>query len=76
MLTVYLLGCAGACAFAALSFSRSTLFAAMLFMGAMASIYHPAGLALISRETNAQTRGAALGWHGIFGSIGIASASE
>ena len=43
-------------------------------MGTFASIYHPAGLSLISRETTPETRGKALGWHGIFGSLGIALA--
>jgi MFS family permease len=74
LLIVYLLGCA-ATAFAAWrAESLSALFAAMFLMGCFASIYHPAGLALISRETTAETRGAALGWHGVVGSAGIAMA--
>ena len=50
------------------------LFISMLVMGCFASIYHPAGLSLISRVTTPETRGRALGWHGIFGSIGITAA--
>jgi predicted MFS family arabinose efflux permease len=50
------------------------LFAVMFAMGCFASIYHPAGLAIISRETTPENRGAALGWHGIVGSLGIAGA--
>jgi MFS family permease len=54
--------------------SLESLFAGMFVMGCFASIYHPAGLALIAHETTPATRGAALGWHGIFGSLGIAAA--
>ena len=43
-------------------------------MGSFASIYHPVGLAIISRETTPESRSQALGWHGIFGSVGIAAA--
>ncbi|MFB6230303.1 MAG: MFS transporter [Salinibacter sp.] len=44
--------------------------AALLAWGAAASVYHPAGLSLIS--TGAQQRGRALAWHGIAGNVGIA----
>lgn len=74
LLIVYLLGCVGTAALAAWAPSLVILFGAMFAMGSFASIYHPAGLSLISRETTAENRGAALGWHGIFGSLGIASA--
>ena len=60
-----------------LSFWAPTLnivFLAMFAMGCFASIYHPAGLALISRETGAENRPAALGWHGILGSLGFTGA--
>ena len=73
LLVVYLWGCAGACVLAATSSGQSSLMAAMILMGAFASIYHPAGLALISHETTAATRPRALGLHGIFGSAGIGS---
>jgi len=43
---------------------------ALLAWGAAASVYHPAGLSLIS--TGAQQRGRALAWHGIAGNVGIA----
>lgn len=74
LLIVYLIGCSATAAAAWQAPSLSTLFAVMFAMGCFASIYHPAGLSLISRETTAETRGAALGWHGIFGSLGIAGA--
>ncbi|MFT7642277.1 MAG: FSR family fosmidomycin resistance protein-like MFS transporter [Pirellulaceae bacterium] len=71
MLVVYLFGCGLACILAGFTLQKTLLFGVMFTMGAFASIYHPAGLALISRETNARTRTRALGLHGIFGSIGI-----
>lgn len=74
MLVVYLSGCSAAAVLAWWSPSLGTLFAAMFTMGCFASIYHPAGLALISTETTAENRPAALGWHGILGSVGIATA--
>ena len=43
---------------------------ALLLWGAAASVYHPAGLALIS--TGVQERGRGLAWHGIGGNVGIA----
>ncbi|WP_263819035.1 MFS transporter, partial [Salinibacter sp.] len=43
---------------------------ALLAWGAAASVYHPAGLALIS--TGVRQRGRALAYHGIAGNVGIA----
>lgn len=74
LLIVYLLGCAATAFLAWSAGSLNVVFIAMVAMGCFASIYHPAGLAIISRETNPENRGAALGWHGILGSLGIASA--
>ena len=74
MLTIYLFGCAAACVLAGLSDSLPMLFVAMFIMGSFACIYHPAGLALISHETDAANRPRALGLHGIFGSAGIGGA--
>ena len=71
MLAIFLLGCALTCVAAALSSSQESLLGAMILMGALASIYHPAGLALISHETTAESLPRALGIHGIFGSLGI-----
>jgi MFS family permease len=45
---------------------------ALLFVGIGASVYHPAGLALISHTV--ERRGYALGLNGIFGNLGIAAA--
>ncbi|MEX2287315.1 MAG: MFS transporter [Planctomycetaceae bacterium] len=74
LLAIYLFGCAATSLVAWHSSLLSALFMTMFAMGCFASIYHPAGLALISHETNAENRGAALGWHGILGSLGIAGA--
>ncbi len=43
-------------------------------LGSFASMYHPAGLALLANQTTLPERSRALGTHGIFGSMGIASA--
>lgn len=74
MLIVYLLGCSATAVMSATAPSLAVLFCWMFAMGCFASIYHPAGLSLISHETTAANRGKALGWHGIFGSLGIAAA--
>jgi FSR family fosmidomycin resistance protein-like MFS transporter len=74
MLAVYLIGCAAACGLAGTEISLPALFITMFAMGSLASIYHPAGLALISHETTIANRSAALGLHGIFGSLGIGGA--
>jgi len=46
--------------------------AALALIGVFASLYHPAGLGLISRTIRA--RGTALGVNGVFGNLGIAAA--
>ena len=74
MLVTYLAGCAATSLLAWWVPGLSWLFVAMFAMGTFASIYHPAGLALISHETAPQHRPLALGYHGIFGSLGIAGA--
>ncbi|MCH7549412.1 MAG: MFS transporter, partial [Candidatus Krumholzibacteriota bacterium] len=50
----------------------SFMYLALGIVGTGASIYHPAGLALISRTV--RRRGYALGINGVFGNLGIASA--
>jgi MFS family permease len=58
--------------FALLSVARglATVVAGLLVWGAAASIYHPSGLALISR--GAEARGTAFAYHGIGGNLGVA----
>jgi MFS family permease len=52
--------------------SPRTMPASLLIVGIGASIYHPAGLALISRTV--QRRGYALAINGVYGNLGIAAA--
>ncbi len=47
------------------------LTAGLLLWGAAASIYHPSGLALISR--GAKERGTAFAYHGLAGNVGVAT---
>lgn len=74
LLLAYLLGCASCSISLYWATELAAVFTVMFAMGSFASIYHPAGLAVISHESDAENLGRALGWHGIFGSVGIASA--
>lgn len=74
MLTLYLIGCSLCCLASWYSQPLGLLAFAMFSMGTFASIYHPAGLALISLATTPDSRARALGIHGIFGSLGISAA--
>jgi len=67
-----LLGCAGVCLGVGAAGSLAAMFALMFVMGSFASIYHPAGLALISHSVPVHLRPRALGVHGVMGSLGIA----
>jgi len=71
MLALYLIGGGVTCFTSILLPGLPLLFASMFLMGVMASIYHPAGLALLSHETTPDTLPKTLGWHGVFGSLGI-----
>jgi FSR family fosmidomycin resistance protein-like MFS transporter len=73
LLPIYLIGCSGAAVLAWYSPTLALLSVAMFSLGVFASIYHPAGVALISHQTTPQNRPMALGYHGIFGSAGIAA---
>lgn len=74
LLLVYLGGCSLAVAAIWCSPNLAVLFMGMFALGMFASIYHPAGVSLISHQTNPQNRPMALGYHGILGSAGIAAA--
>lgn len=50
----------------------STLYLSLGIVGVGASVYHPAGMALISKTV--RRRGYALGINGVFGNLGIATA--
>lgn len=80
MLVIYLAGCGLTSLFlfsagktAAASSNIAILFIALPTLGLFASIYHPAGLALIAQRTTPENRPLALGYHGILGSLGIAA---
>ena len=74
ILVLYLFGSAAVSASFLASESASVVYSQLFALGAFASMYHPAGLALLANETRPEERARALGLHGIFGSLGIASA--
>ena len=74
MLTIYFVGCAACCFLISGQPSSDMLTCLMFVLGCFASIYHPAGLALLSLKTTPENRPHALGIHGVFGSAGIALA--
>ena len=73
-LIYYLVGCAVCSIVAGLSPNIAWLGVSLAGVGAFASIYHPAGLGIISDRTTPDQRPMALGIHGILGSLGIAIA--
>ncbi len=73
LLLIYLVGCSVAAWAACFSPGLAFLYLAMFTLGMFASIYHPAGVGLISHCTTPENRPMALGYHGIFGSAGIAA---
>lgn len=74
VLVAYLLGCGVLSACVGIAPNVTLMLPAMFAMGAFASLYHPAGLAMISKATTPRNRGVALGYHGVLGSAGIAGA--
>jgi MFS family permease len=71
MVLFHVLTGAGAVA-AGLAADETGLVVGLALLGVGASIYHPVGLSWIVK--NAENRGSALAWNGIFGGIGIAAA--
>jgi MFS family permease len=71
LIAACLAGMGGAFVLLGLAPGLWTVGGALLLWGAAASVYHPAGLALIS--TGVQRRGRGLAWHGIGGNVGIAA---
>jgi len=65
-----LLGVGLACLVASLTTPGPTLAAALALLGLAGSLYHPAGMGLITRTVRARGRGLAI--NGIFGNVGIA----
>jgi MFS family permease len=69
VLGVYFLAVAGACTAVIVAPGVWTLFLALTMVGLAVSLYHPAGLALLSLQP--RSRGRALGIHGVAGSVGV-----
>lgn len=65
-----LAGMAGSFLLLSVSISIATLAVAIALWGVTASVYHPAGLSLLS--TSVERPGVAFGYHGIGGNLGIA----
>lgn len=70
LILVYQLGVVASIIIIILSQTLWTLTAGLMLLGLFSSIYHPAGLTLISRRVKAISKGMA--FHGIMGSIGLA----
>ncbi len=71
LLVLSALGIGGSMAAIALSSSVPVLAVSLGALGFSSAIYHPTGLAVISRRVAEQGR--AMGWHGMGGSLGIAA---
>jgi MFS family permease len=69
LITACLLGMAGSFLLLFLAPGVPTIALALLVWGASASVYHPAGLAMISKGV--QQRGTGFAYHGIAGNVGI-----
>ncbi|PCR91525.1 MFS transporter [Natrinema ejinorense] len=71
LILVCLLGMGGAFAVVSIAPTVAVLTVGLLLWGAAASLYHPAGLALLSRGT--KERGTAFAYHGAAGNVGVAT---
>lgn len=71
LLLIYQIGAVASVIIIALSKSLWTLTGGLMMLGLFSSIYHPAGLTLISRRVKSLSKGMA--FHGIMGSIGLAA---
>ncbi len=72
MMTVMFIGMGAAAVFTGLSSGAAGLAVGLALIGLFAAIYHPVGTAWVVRT--AENRGRALGFNGVFGSMGVASA--
>ncbi len=70
LLLIYQLGTTGAVLIIIASRSLPMLTVGMMVLGIFASLYHPSGLALLSRRVNNLSK--ALGYHGVAGTSGLA----
>lgn len=74
ILVCYLLVAALTCFGFSAATDAGMVYVLLVGLGTCASMYHPAGLALLANSTTPASRARALGIHGVFGSLGIASA--
>ena len=70
MMTVFFLGTGGACVATGFAQGPLSMAIGLAGIGFFAAIYHPVGIAWITR--NPKARGRALGINGVFGSLGTA----
>lgn len=71
LIVACLVGMGSAFAVVSLATNVAVVAVGLLLWGAAASLYHPAGLALISRGT--RERGTAFAYHGAAGNVGVAT---
>jgi MFS family permease len=71
LIAVSILGMGGGFVLLGLADSIVVVAVGLLAWGAAASLYHPAGLSLISR--GAEARGTAFAYHGVAGNLGVAA---
>jgi len=74
VLTLYLAGTAIVCLSFVFTTTTEILGLQLFAMGVFASMYHPAGLSLMTSITTPENRARALGMHGVFGSLGLMGA--
>ncbi|MCP5150565.1 MAG: MFS transporter [Ectothiorhodospiraceae bacterium] len=72
MMVVFFVGIGAGALVTGLAESTTGLFVGLSLIGLFASIYHPVGIAWL--VASAERQGMALGWNGVFGSIGGALA--
>lgn len=74
VLTLYLAGTAVVCLTFVFTTTTGILALQLFALGVFASMYHPAGLSLVTSITTPLNRARALGTHGVFGSFGLMGA--
>ena len=73
LMVVFFIGIGVAALLASFSSTPLQMAAALLLLGAMASIYHPVGLAMVMEGRS--KAGVAIAANGVFGNLGVASAA-
>ncbi len=73
MMVLYFVGTGAAAVLTGLADGPLGLALGLSLIGLFGAIYHPVGVAWLVR--NAESRGKALGWNGIFGSLGVGVAA-